>query len=83
MAKTRLHLLFNAAQQLRELPGTVVGAVLAGSWAYGLATEDSDVDVRAVFCADPRLLLGLEPPPETLEVSRDGMDVVAHELGRF
>lgn len=31
--------------------------VMSGSHAYGTATEDSDVDMRGIFCADPINLL--------------------------
>ena len=45
--------------------------VLAGSHATNLATPESDYDWRGVYQAPTRSLLGLQSPPETIQVPPD------------
>jgi uncharacterized protein len=61
--------------------GTLTILVLAGSHAYGLETEESDIDYRGVFQEDPRIFLGIKEPRETLEHKEP--DIVLHELRKF
>jgi predicted nucleotidyltransferase len=56
-------------------------SVVAGSRAYGLATEDSDIDRRGVFVAPTPLFWGFAKPPSHV----DGPDAerFSWELERF
>jgi predicted nucleotidyltransferase len=54
---------------------------VVGSHAYGLAHAGSDVDTLGVFCEEPRRLLGLTRPDDSV-VSHEP-DVTHHELGKF
>jgi predicted nucleotidyltransferase len=77
------------AHETLELLGDhpVLWAVVTGTHQYGFTSPDSDIDVRAVFAAPTRLLLGLLPPA----AHRDYMGVLhgrevdglSFELGRF
>jgi uncharacterized protein len=58
----------------------VLYKVLAGSHATNLATPDSDEDWRGVYQVPTRALLGLKPPPETIE---QPPDTTYWELGHF
>ena len=53
---------------------------VSGSRAYGLATENSDTDIRGVFYLPKDLFYGLEYIPQ---VSNETNDIVYYELGRF
>lgn len=44
-----------------------VHAVIVGSRAFGLATEDSDVDIRGVYVAPTSAFWSLRKPPEHVE----------------
>ena len=56
-------------------------SVVAGSRAYGIATEDSDIDRRGVFVAPTPLFWGFAKPPSHV----DGPDAerFSWELERF
>ena len=53
---------------------------ISGSRAYGLATENSDTDIRGVFYLPKDMFYGLEYTPQ---VSNETNDIVYYELGRF
>lgn len=53
---------------------------VSGSRAYGLATENSDTDIRGVFYMPKNMYYGLEYVPQ---VSNETNDIVFYELGRF
>ena len=53
---------------------------VSGSRAYGLATENSDTDIRGVYYLPKDLFYGLEYIPQ---VSNETNDIVYYELGRF
>lgn len=53
---------------------------ISGSRAYGLATENSDTDIRGVFYLPKNMFYGLEYVPQ---VSNETNDIVYYELGRF
>jgi hypothetical protein len=67
---------------MAELPegSRLLYKVLAGSHATNLATPDSDEDWRGVYQVPTRALLGLKPPPETIE---QPPDTTYWELGHF
>jgi predicted nucleotidyltransferase len=53
--------------ETRRLPAHSVLSVVVGSRAYGLETEESDVDRRGVFVAPTRLFWRLAKPPTHVE----------------
>ena len=58
-----------------------VYAAVVGSRAFGLATDDSDVDTRGVFLAPTPAFWGLVPPPSHVE--GPAPEWFSWELGRF
>ncbi|MEU5214017.1 nucleotidyltransferase domain-containing protein [Streptomyces sp. NPDC020742] len=58
-----------------------VYACVMGSRAFGLATENSDIDRRGVFLAPTRLFWGFEKPPTHVEGPRE--EEFSWELERF
>lgn len=63
-----------------EIPGTIIISALAGSHAYGLATEQSDEDYRGVFVTDKKLFYKQEFP---LELSDQSNDQSYFEITKF
>ncbi len=53
---------------------------ISGSRAYGLATKDSDTDIKGVFYLPKNRFYGLNYVPQ---VSNESNDIVYYELGRF
>ena len=53
---------------------------ISGSRAYGLATKDSDTDIKGVFYLPKEQFYGLNYLPQ---VSNESNDIVYYELGRF
>lgn len=62
-------------------PPNVLLSGIVGSTAYGLATEDSDVDRLGVFAAKTERLLGLHPVQQSVVSSKP--DATWHEAGKF
>ena len=58
----------------------VLMAVDAGSRAWGFPSPDSDHDVRFVFVRPVSDLLSVDPPKDTLETTREGLDFVGWDL---
>ena len=58
----------------------IVFECLSGSHAYGLATPESDVDIKGVFILLENDYLGLN---YVEQVSNETNDIVYYELGRF
>lgn len=54
---------------------------IVGSTAYGLATEDSDVDRLGVYAVDTEKLFGLHPPKESVVTTNP--DMTHHEVGKW
>lgn len=59
----------------------VVIEAVTGSQAYGLATEDSDIDLKGVYVASTKEVLGLFPPKDTID--HIDPDYSYHEVGKF
>ncbi len=66
-------------QDLRD-KGLIILECISGSRAYGLATPESDTDIKGVFLLPKSDYYGLEYMPQ---VSNETNDVVFYELGRF
>ena len=64
-----------------QVPPNVLLSGIVGSVAYGLDTEDSDVDRLGVFAAPTERLLGLHPPKPSVVSSKP--DATFHEAGKF
>ena len=62
-------------------PPNVLLSGIVGSTAYGLATEDSDVDRLGVFAARTEKLLGLHPVEQSIVSVKP--DATFHEAGKF
>jgi predicted nucleotidyltransferase len=60
--------------------GWLIFETIAGSRAYGLASENSDTDIRGVFILPLDYLLGMEYIPQ---ISNETNDIVYFELKRF
>jgi hypothetical protein len=66
--------------ELAEAPRHCLVSGLSGSHAYGLATAQSDEDIRGVFVQPKELLYGLAP---LQQVNDAKSDIVYYEIGRF
>ncbi|WP_290709738.1 nucleotidyltransferase domain-containing protein [Flavihumibacter sp. CACIAM 22H1] len=60
--------------------GWLLFETIAGSRAYGLASDKSDTDIRGVFMLPLEYLLGMDYIPQ---VSNETNDIVYYELKRF
>lgn len=58
----------------------IVLECLSGSRAYGLATADSDTDIRGVFVAPKNMLYGFEYPEQVANATQD---IVYFEVGKW
>ncbi len=72
-----------AAQQ----PHPLLFATISGAHLYGFPSPDLDYDLRGVHILPLRQVVGLDPGPETIEVSElvDGLelDLVTHDARKF
>ena len=68
------------SDELKPPPDVLLSGVV-GSTAYGLATEDSDVDRLGVFAAPTEKLLGLHPVQQSVVSCKP--DATFHEAGKF
>ena len=64
-----------------DAPPNVLLSGIVGSTAYGLATEDSDVDRLGVFAAKTERLLGLHPVQQSVVSCKP--DATWHEAGKY
>src|SRR5208282_4960906 len=64
-----------------ETPPNVLLSGIVGSVAYGLDTEDSDVDRLGVFAAPTERLLSLHPPKPSVVFCKP--HATCHEAGKF
>ncbi len=70
-----------AGAGLPDAPPNVLLSGIVGSVAYGLDTEDSDVDRLGVFAARTERLLGLHPPKPSIVSGKP--DATFHEAGKY
>ena len=71
------------AEVTEDLRPYIVYVCQVGSKAYGLATEDSDDDLRGIYLPPARLHWSLYRLPEQLETEDDDKDEVYWELEKF
>jgi predicted nucleotidyltransferase len=68
-------------------PHPLLFATISGAHLYGFPSPDSDYDLRGVHILPLRQVVGLDPGPETIEVSDivDGLelDLVTHDARKF
>jgi uncharacterized protein len=68
-------------------PHPLLFATISGAHLYGFPSPDSDYDLRGVHILPLRQVVGLDPGPETIEISEvvDGLelDLVTHDVGKF
>jgi hypothetical protein len=65
---------------MEEMTNTLLSGIV-GSTAYGLATEDSDVDRLAMFAYRTERLVGLHRPKDSIVTNKP--DVTMHEAGKY
>lgn len=73
------------AEVARKGPEPVF-ATISGAHLYGFASPDSDVDLRGAFMLPAALMLGLQPPKETITIEDKttiDLDWVAHDVRKF
>ena len=80
--------LLNHPDLQKRIPGKIIFRALGGSHSYGVATEDSDFDLKFVFVQPTRDFLGIfAPSRDTFDgkITLDGEehDFVAYEVGKF
>lgn len=68
------------------VPGEALQCGVTGSHDYGFSSPDSDLDLKGLFVAPTRRLLGLHRPPESFDrlVEYDGVecDLTLTEIGK-
>ena len=68
------------------VPGAVLQCGVTGSHDYGFSSPDSDLDLKGLFIAPTRRLLGLGRPPETFDrlIDFEGVecDLTLTEIGK-
>lgn len=62
-------------------PNNIILEGITGSTAYGLATENSDIDIKGIFLADTKDILSLYEIKETK--NHTDPDWCYHEIGKF
>lgn len=65
-----------------DIPGEIIFSAVAGSYAYGLETATSDVDLRGVYVAPAAVHWGLGGVKDEYQVTR-GHDITVWEVGKF
>jgi uncharacterized protein len=78
LGKERYHMTPN-----NDLHAFVIYRVVAGSRAFGLATDTSDEDRRGVFLPPAERTWSLVKPPEQIESKADGVEEVDWEIEKF
>ncbi len=61
----------------------IIYSAAVGSRAFGLATADSDEDIRGIYLPPAAMTWSLQKPPEQWESVSDGRDEVYWELEKF
>jgi predicted nucleotidyltransferase len=64
-------------------PDNIILEGVTGSTAYGLATENSDVDIKGVYLLPTKTVLSIGFQPEHTTKDHTDPDWVYHEVGKF
>lgn len=64
-------------------PNSIILEGVTGSTAYGLATKDSDVDIKGVYLLPISEVLGIRFDPQHTTKDHVDPDWVYHEVGKF
>lgn len=64
-------------------PNNIILEGVVGSTAYGLATENSDVDIKGVYLLPTSTVLGINFDAAHTTIQRTEPDEVYHEVGKF
>lgn len=64
-------------------PDNIILEGVTGSTAYGLATENSDIDVKGVYLLPTKTVLSIGFQPEHTTKDHTDPDWVYHEVGKF
>lgn len=64
-------------------PKNIILEGVTGSVAYGLNTENSDVDIKGVYLLPTTKVLALKFNPEKTTIDHTNPDWVYHEVGKF
>lgn len=64
-------------------PENIVLEGVTGSTAYGLATENSDIDIKGVYLLPTKTVLGIKFDPQHTTKDHVDPDWVYHEVGKF
>lgn len=61
----------------------IIWAIESGSRAWGFASKDSDYDIRCMHIGKLDSYLGLELPPQQINLSRDEFDLESWDIRKF
>lgn len=84
-------MMFDLPPQLQgvvsEQPYPLLFATVSGAHLYGFPSADSDYDLRGVHILPLKEVIGLQPGPETRDISTDQagieLDLVTHDVKKF
>ncbi|MBS3076956.1 nucleotidyltransferase domain-containing protein [Candidatus Pacearchaeota archaeon] len=61
----------------------VIWAIESGSRAWGFASEDSDYDIRCMHVGKLDCYLGLNAPPQQINIMKDNFDLESWDIKKF
>lgn len=64
-------------------PDNIILEGVTGSTAYGLATENSDIDIKGIYMLPTRAILKMGFNPEKTTVNHTKPDWSFHEIGKY
>lgn len=67
----------------KQKPDNIILEGVTGSTAYGLAHENSDIDIKGVYLLPIDVVMGLRFDPAHTTIQHTDPDEVYHELGKF
>lgn len=76
----------NLTSILSKIPGNICYATIAGSHSFGLARENSDIDIKGVFIVPIEKILGLDSfsmQDNSFTLSMNDFDYEFHEISKF
>jgi predicted nucleotidyltransferase len=61
----------------------ILWAIESGSRAWGFASKDSDYDIRCMHIGKMEDYLGLNPPPQQVNLMKDDLDLESWDIKKF